>query len=253
MIDEVVCAPAEPYRHQRANGVRMHFVPAPVRIVSSLELFPTEARTRAVEPLGPGAAILRAHVQREEAAILRVVEDIATQSPYRHLITPGGYRMSVAMTNCGELGWVSDRRGYRYEPNDPLTGRPWPAMPELLARIARDAAHLAGYAPYRPEACLINHYEPGARLSLHIDKDEEDAASPIVSISIGTSATFLWGGLRRADRLRRIVLHSGDVVVWGGESRFVYHGVAPLREQWHPLTGALRVNLTFRAVRLRQA
>lgn len=221
--------------------------------VPSLSLFPSEPRTRAIEPLGSGAAILRAQVQGEEAPILRAVEEIAAQSPFRHLITPGGHRMSVAMTNCGALGWVSDRRGYRYAAIDPLTGKPWPSMPAAFAQLAAKAAQLVGYSRYAPEACLINRYEPRTQLSLHVDQDEEDASAPIVSVSLGTSATFLWGGLRRADRPKRIAVHSGDIVVWGGESRFIYHGVAPLAEQWHPLTASMRINLTFRTVRLRRA
>jgi alkylated DNA repair protein (DNA oxidative demethylase) len=157
--------------------------------------------------------------------------------------------MSVAMTNCGELGWVADRSGYRYDPVDPLTQTAWPRMPQLFAELARRAAEAAGFASFRPEACLINRYEPGTRLSLHRDYDEENAHAPIVSISIGAAATFIWGGLKRNNKTRRLRLDSSDVVVWGGPSRFVYHGVAPLKEQRHPLTGAQRINLTFRKVR----
>jgi alkylated DNA repair protein (DNA oxidative demethylase) len=156
--------------------------------------------------------------------------------------------MSVAMTNSGPLGWVSDKSGYRYDPVDPDSGRPWPPMPEAFRRLAAAAASEDGFANYAPDACLINRYEPGSKLSMHIDKDENDPIAPIVSVSLGIPAVFLWGGKRRADRPRRIRLESGDVVVWGGPARFIYHGVAPLRDAIHPLTGHLRINLTFRKV-----
>jgi alkylated DNA repair protein (DNA oxidative demethylase) len=152
------------------------------------------------------------------------------------------------MTNCGSLGWTSHPRGYRYDPIDPLSGKPWPPMPEIFQQLAISTALELGFADYRPEACLINRYEPGAKLSLHQDRDENDRIAPIVSVSLGLPAVFLWGGLKRADRPRRIRLESGDVVVWGGPSRFIYHGVAPLAAGEHPLTGACRINLTFRKV-----
>jgi alkylated DNA repair protein (DNA oxidative demethylase) len=162
------------------------------------------------------------------------------------MITPGGFRMSVAMTNCGRAGWVTDRTGYRYEPADPTTGRPWPAIPALFQEFASGAASEAGFAGFEPDACLINRYEPGARLSLHRDEDERDYGAPIVSVSLGLPAIFLFGGERRADRPRRIRLESGDVVVWGGPARLTYHGVAPLADGEDPLTGRCRLNLTFR-------
>lgn len=216
--------------------------------MTSLDLFTDEPRSCAVEPLDAGACVLRAFAVGREAALLEAIEHIATTAPLRHLVTPGGYRMSVAMTNCGPLGWVSDRRGYRYDAIDPLTRAAWPPMPALFLDLAAAAAGAAGYDAYRPDACLINRYEPGARLSLHCDQDEEDDQAPIVSVSIGVPATFLWGGLRRGDKTRRLPLASGDVVVWGGPSRFVYHGVAPVRAAVHPLCGELRMNLTFRKV-----
>ena len=156
--------------------------------------------------------------------------------------------MSVAMTNCGRVGWVSDRTGYRYDPVDPDTKLPWPAMPPPFIDLAVRAASEAGFANYDPDACLINRYAAGAKLSLHQDRDEKDPWAPIVSVSLGLPATFLWGGKRRADPVRRMRLESGDVVVWGGPARFVYHGVAPLKDGEHPLTGAVRLNLTFRKV-----
>jgi len=198
------------------------------------------------EALAEGAALLRGFAAEDAPALLEAVAQIAAHAPFRHLVTPGGYRMSVAMTNCGPLGWVSDRSGYRYDPVDPDSGAPWPPMPPLFLRLAAAAASEGGFAGYVPDACLINRYAPGAKLSLHIDKDERDAIAPIVSVSLGLPAVFLWGGARRADRPRRIRLESGDVVVWGGPARFIYHGVAPLADGLHPLTGPCRINLTFR-------
>ena len=200
------------------------------------------------EELEVGAVLLRGFASQDAPVLLEAVGQIAAQAPFRHLITPGGYRMSVAMTNSGPLGWVSDRSGYRYDPVDPDSGRPWPPMPEAFRRLAAAAAREDGFANYAPDACLINRYEPGSKLSMHIDKDENDPIAPIVSVSLGIPAVFLWGGKRRADRPRRIRLESGDVVVWGGPARFIYHGVAPLRDAIHPLTGHLRINLTFRKV-----
>lgn len=201
------------------------------------------------ESLGPGAVVLRGFARGLQQGLLDAVAGITAVSPFRHLITPGGFRMSVAMTNCGEVGWVSDRTGYRYDPIDPQTQHAWPAMPGIFRQLAANAASAAGYERFRPDACLINRYEPGARLSLHRDYDEKDAAAPIVSVSLGVPATFQWGGLRRSDRTRRILLESGDVVVWGGESRFVYHGIAALPDNMHSLTGPQRINLTFRKTR----
>lgn len=201
------------------------------------------------EALDPGAMILRGFAADIAPALLAAIADVTAQAPFRHLVTPGGFRMSVAMTNCGDLGWVSDRSGYRYDRIDPETGRPWPAMPDLFRTLAHDAAIAAGFAPLRPDACLINRYEPGTKLSLHRDYDERDAAAPIVSVSLGVRATFQWGGLRRNDRTRRIPLEHGDVVVWGGPSRFMYHGIATLKGDHHDATGQQRINLTFRKAR----
>ena len=188
--------------------------------------------------------LLRGFALPEEKAFLERVAEIAARAPFRHLVTPGGYRMSVAMTNCGALGWVSDRTGYRYDANDPESGRRWPRMPDDFARLAAEAAARAGFGSFGPDACLINRYEPGAKLSLH--QDEGDPAAPIVSVSFGVAAVFLLGGLRRSDRAERILLEHGDVVVLGGEARMRFHGVLPLKRQFHPLTGEQRINLTFR-------
>lgn len=214
----------------------------------SLGLFDDDLPTAPPAPewLEPGAVVLRGFAQAHAAGLLQSVDAITAQSPFRHLITPGGKRMSVAMTNCGPLGWISDRGGYRYGPVDPQTGQCWPGMPALFKQLARDAADAAGFAGFAPDACLINRYAPGTRLSLHQDRDEGNYAHPIVSVSLGIPAMFLWGGAARADKARRVPLLHGDVVVWGGPARLRFHGVLPLPEAEHPLTGAHRINLTFR-------
>lgn len=198
------------------------------------------------EPMGEGAVLLRGFALAFEDEVLAGLDGVVAQAPFRHMVTPGGYTMSVAMTNCGAAGWVTDRSGYRYDPNDPLTGLPWPAMPEAFRTLARAAAAEAGYAAFTPDACLINRYEPGARLSLHQDRNERDFANPIVSVSLGLPATFQFGGLQRSDPVRRYALRHGDVAVWGGPSRLVFHGVTALKEGMHPRLGRMRINLTFR-------
>jgi alkylated DNA repair protein (DNA oxidative demethylase) len=202
-----------------------------------------------IEPLAESALLLRRFAAPEAAALVAGIAQIAAAAPFRHMVTPGGYRMSVAMANCGALGWISDRRGYRYDAIDPMTGRAWPPMPPPFQSLAARAAAAAGFDGFEPDVCLVNRYEPGARLSLHQDKDEHDATAPIVSVSLGLPAVFLWGGLSRGDRPRRILLDSGDVVVWGGAHRFVFHGVEPLDDGETPLTGRCRLNLTFRKAR----
>ena len=212
---------------------------------SSGELFDTGAEPRE-RSLGEGAVLLRSFTLAHERETLDALDGVIRAAPWRHMLTPGGLRMSVAMSNCGALGWISDRRGYRYATRDPESGKPWPQLPAAFARLARDAASQAGFADFAPDACLINRYEAGAKLSLHQDRDEKDFSQPIVSVSLGLPALFLFGGLRRNDRVSRIPLAHGDVVVWGGASRMRYHGVAPLKDGTHPRLGACRVNLTFR-------
>jgi DNA oxidative demethylase len=211
-------------------------------------LFDAQPFSPSHERLEEGAMVFRGFAVTEAHQLIDEVVHVSKIAPFRHLITPGGYTMSVAMTNCGRVGWVSDRSGYRYDPVDPQTGVPWPAMPQVFIDVAARAGAAAGFENYDPDACLINRYVADAKLSLHQDRDENDAWSPIVSVSLGLPATFLWGGKRRSDRIRRLHLESGDIVVWGGPARFVYHGVAPLREGEHPLTGNTRINLTFRKV-----
>ena len=199
-----------------------------------------------VAMLGPSARVLRGFALPRMDALRAALQDVTLQAPFRHMVTPGGQRMSVALTNCGALGWVSDRRGYRYSALDPDSGQPWPPLPAPFADLATQAAAAAGFDGFTPDACLINRYAPGARMGLHQDRDERDLAQPIVSVSLGLPAVFLWGGLRRADRTVRVPLLHGDVVVWGGVDRLRFHGIAPLPEGHHPLTGAQRINFTLR-------
>lgn len=201
------------------------------------------------EEIADGAVLLRGFVKPIESELIAAVCAIVAQSPFRRMTTPGGHLMSVAMTNCGERGWVTDHTGYRYDPIDPRTEAPWPAMPAVLRDLARRAAEQGGFAGFSPDACLVNRYEPGTRLSLHQDKDELEYSAPIVSVSLGLPATFLFGGLSRNDKPRRFRLVHGDVVVWGGPSRLAYHGVAPLADGEHALLGRKRINLTFRRTR----
>jgi alkylated DNA repair protein (DNA oxidative demethylase) len=211
------------------------------------ELFETLAPPApTIVRLGEAAFVLRAHALEDEDALLAALKEVEAQAPFRHMLTPNGFQMSVAMTNCGTLGWTTDRRGYRYTRHDPQSGREWPAMPDVFMRLARSAAETAGFEAFTPDACLINRYVPGARLSLHQDKDERDYDAPIVSVSLGIPATFLFGGHARADRTQRVPLVHGDIVVWGGPDRLRFHGVLPLKEAEHPRLGAHRINLTFR-------
>ena len=207
------------------------------------DLFDDERRE---VPLAPGAIVLRGFAEPFEGAVAAALATVVERAQFRHMVTPGGHRMSVAMTNCGTLGWVTDRTGYRYDGRDPESGRRWPAMPDVFAEVAARAAAQAGFGGFAPDACLVNRYEPGTRLSLHQDKNERDFEAPIVSVSLGLPAVFLFGGLRRAETPRRVPLAHGDVVVWGGAARLRYHGVMPLESGHHPLMGDHRINLTFR-------
>jgi DNA oxidative demethylase len=198
-----------------------------------------------------GAVVLPGLAVEEAPALLAAIDAVARASPWRHMTTVGGWRMSVAMTNCGDAGWVSDRKGYRYDAIDPETNRSWPALPRVFADLAERAAQAAGFGHFAPDACLINRYETGTRLSLHQDRNERDFGEPIVSVSLGVPATFLWGGNTRADRPRRVLLEHGDVVVWGGPARLSFHGIETLRKSHHALTGSTRFNLTFRRALLR--
>jgi alkylated DNA repair protein (DNA oxidative demethylase) len=197
--------------------------------------------------LGPDAAVLCGFALPSREHLLTDLEAvIVVEAPFRNMVTPGGHEMSVAMSNCGHLGWISDRKGYRYERTDPLTKHLWPRMPDSFGNLALRAAAAAGFADFQPDACLINRYVPGAKLSLHQDRNERDFSNPIVSVSLGLSATFLFGGMERSDKTKRIQVQHGDVVVWGGTARLRYHGVQPLKQGWHRALGSVRVNLTFR-------
>jgi DNA oxidative demethylase len=201
------------------------------------------------EVMAERAVLLRGFARPVEADLIADISDIVARAPFRHMRTPGGHQMSVAMTNCGRIGWVTDRSGYRYDPVDPESVKPWPAMPPSFRALAGQAAAQVGFEGFAPDACLINRYEPGARMSLHQDKDETDFAAPIVSVSLGLPAIFLFGGLARSDRPRRFRLEHGDVAVWGGPTRLAFHGVAPLADGEHALMGRQRINLTFRKAR----
>jgi len=212
--------------------------------MSTLELF---AEASAAVSLGPGISLLRGFA--DSSRLVPLIEAVAVISPFRHLVTPGGQTMSVAMTNCGTVGWVSDRSGYRYDPRDPLTNRDWPRMPAEFLELALNAAARGGFPDFAPDACLVNRYEPGSRLTAHRDADEQNFAQPIVSVSLGLPANFAFYGLARGGKGRGVALGDGDVLVWGGPSRLVYHAVRPIKPGTHPVTGGFRYNLTFRHAR----
>lgn len=198
------------------------------------------------EQLGQCAFVLRGLALPYVDRLLPALETILQQAPFRHMVTLGGFRMSVGLSNCGALGWTSDRRGYRYTPIDPDSGLHWPVMPAVFMQLAVEAAAEAGFADFAPDACLINCYAPGTRLSLHQDRNERDLAAPVVSVSLGIAAMFQFGGNERTDPKQRVPLFHGDVVVWGGEDRLRYHAILPLKPAHHPATGANRINMTFR-------
>jgi len=218
-----------------------------IRGVAVGDLFSGAEDSRpAVAAMADGAVLLRGFAAAEASDLVAAVNRIAAVAPFRHMVTPGGFTMSVAMTNCGRAGWVTDRSGYRYDAVDPDTGQRWPEMPALFQDLAARAAAAAGFDGFAPDSCLINRYVPGARLTLHQDRNERDFAAPIVSVSLGLPATFLFGGAKRSDRPKRLRLLSGDVAVWGGPARLAFHGVDVLAEGEHELTGRARFNLTFR-------
>ncbi len=219
--------------------------------MSSQSLFPPEtlplpADATMDQQLGPAAWVLRQFASEYDDRILDALRQIRSQSPFRHMVTPGGYTMSVALTCCGDVGWTADRQGYRYAAIDPETGEPWPDMPELFRTLAVSAASRCGFDNFNPDSCLINRYVPGSKLSLHQDKDESDFSAPIVSVSLGMPAIFQFGGLKRSDKTERVSLFHGDVVVWGGPDRLRYHGVLTMKDNPHPILGSNRINLTFR-------
>jgi len=215
--------------------------------VNTLELpFADDAAGEKVR-LGDGITLLRGFA--DTAVLLPLILEVASRAPFRHLVTPGGQTMSVAMTNCGPVGWVSDRSGYRYSSRDPLTDQDWPQLPDEFEKLALSAAAACGFPDFVPDACLINRYEAGARLTAHRDADEQNFAQPIVSVSLGLPASFAFYGLTRGGKGQPVALHDGDVLVWGGPSRLVYHAVRPVKPGNHALTGRFRYNLTFRHAR----
>jgi DNA oxidative demethylase len=201
------------------------------------------------EAIAEGAVLLRGFARPVEDELITALREIVVQAPFRHMMTPGGHQMSVAMTNCGDAGWVTDRSGYRYDTIDPDSGKPWPPMPPSFLALAKQAALEAGFDNFATDACLINRYQPGARMSLHQDRDEGDFGAPIVSVSLGLPATFLFGGLKRSDKTQRYRLEHGDIAVWGGPARLAFHGVAALADGEHAVLGRQRINLTFRKAR----
>ena len=201
------------------------------------------------EAIAEGAVLLRGFARPREDELIAALREIVAQAPFRHMMTPGGHQMSVAMTNCGDAGWVTDRSGYRYDGIDPESRKPWPPMPPSFLALAKQAALEAGFDNFATDACLINRYHPGARMSLHQDRDEGDFGAPIVSVSLGLPATFMFGGLKRSDKTQRYRLEHGDIAVWGGPARLAFHGVAPLADGEHAVLGRQRINLTFRKAR----
>jgi DNA oxidative demethylase len=210
------------------------------------DLFDLHPRRRETVALAADASVLRGFACDVAAGLLADLGAVAARAPFRNMVTPGGYTMSVAMTNCGAAGWITDLHGYRYLRHDPVSGNPWPPMPATFGSLASRAAAAAGFADFLPDACLINRYAPGTKLSLHQDKNEADYTAPIVSVSLGLPAKFLFGGPKRNDRVTRIALEHGDVVVWGRSARLAYHGLDTLKDGEHPATGRCRFNLTFR-------
>lgn len=214
--------------------------------VMTLDLFADQPAELTTEILSEGAVVLRQFALARETELMSKITQLTAAAPLRHMATPGGHSMSVAMSCCGHMGWVTDAQGYRYQSADPCSGKPWPAMPSVFSELARSAAQAAGYSNFRPDTCLINCYAAGTKMGLHQDKNERDFSQPVVSISLGLPQIFQFGGLARRDKPLNIPLGHGDVVVWGGSSRLRYHGVLTLRKGVHPLTGPCRYNLTFR-------
>lgn len=207
-----------------------------------MDLFDTPDRQEVLTDV----VLLRHFVAPVENDILTALTSVIQLAPLRQMVTPGGFAMSVATASCGDLGWVSDQKGYRYAESDPLTGKPWPSMPASFKQLAQQAVNAAGFSGVEPDACLINQYQVGARMGLHQDKDEQDFSQPIVSVSLGLPAIFQMGAFERGDKVMKLPLYHGDVLVWGGESRLRFHGVLPIKAGAHPALGATRINLTFR-------
>lgn len=215
---------------------------------STGDLFSDEALQQPArrEQIGEQSCVLRGYALPWLERVLPELRAVLVQSPFRHMVTPGGYTMSAALSSCGALGWTTSPQGYRYSSLDPERQQPWPSMPPVLRELAINAASAAGFDGFAPDACLINRYVPGARMSLHQDKNERDYNAPVVSLSLGLPAVFLFGGHQRSDKTQKISLFHGDVAVWGGVDRLRFHGVLPIKEGAHPRMGPQRINLTFR-------
>ncbi|WP_095053675.1 DNA oxidative demethylase AlkB [Pseudomonas sp. Irchel s3b2] len=198
------------------------------------------------EQIGEQSCVLRGFALPWLERLLPTLDAVLAAAPFRQMVTPGGFTMSVALSSCGTWGWTTDRSGYKYTRNDPQTGLPWPEMPEVFFELAQAAAREAGFIDFVPDSCLINRYIPGARMSLHQDKNEGSHTAPIVSVSLGLPATFLFGGFERSAKSQRVPLLHGDIVVWGGVDRLRYHGILPIKEGYHSQLGEQRINFTFR-------
>ena len=198
------------------------------------------------DQIGEQSWVLRGFALPVVDQLLPALENVLEAAPLRSMMTPGGFSMSVGTSSCGALGWITDRSGYRYSSVDPLSGMPWPTMPEVFSALVHSAAAQAGFADFEADSCLINRYIPGAKMSLHQDKDENAYAAPIVSLSLGLPAMFLFGGFARSDKTQRVPLLHGDMVIWGGVDRLRFHGVLPIKQGRHPQLGEQRINLTFR-------
>lgn len=213
----------------------------------TFDLFAEEPpQSTAMEQIGACSWVLRGFALAEIERLLPALEETLSKAPFRHMVTPGGFTMSAALSSCGSFGWMTDRSGYRYTPIDPQTQLPWPDIPPAFMELAQRAAEICGFPDFAPDACLINQYIPGAKMSLHQDKDEKHYEWPVVSVSLGLPAIFLFGGHQRNDKTQRVALLHGDVVVWGGEDRLRFHGVLPIKPGHHPLLGEQRINFTFR-------
>ncbi len=201
------------------------------------------------EVIDNDAIILKGFVRAKANQLVKDAELISQQSPFRTMTTPGGGKMSVAITNCGHCGWLSDEHGYRYQQIDPVTHRSWPEMPQSFLKICAAATKAASFAEFMPDACLLNKYQADAKMGLHNDNDEHDLTAPIVSVSLGLDAVFLFGGKTRQSPTRKYLLSHGDVVVFGGQSRLNFHGISLIKPTYisDDLTDH-RLNLTFRKV-----
>lgn len=209
------------------------------------DLFSSSEDSGGRHEIAEDAYLLPGYATSQAIELCSAIDTVLLQSPLRHYQTRMGL-MSVGMSCCGALGWVADTRGYRYSALDPNNGQPWPGLPDSIRNLAQSAASDCGFDGFEPDACLINEYQLGAKMGLHQDRDERDMRWPIVSISLGMTAQFQFGGATRRAPVHRFDLVHGDVLVWGGRTRLNFHGVAPLDGSPHPLLGARRWNLTLR-------